>query len=153
LLVNAPFAFDPGARGPVRDSWLYFFSFTRARPPRATIWKPVLGHHADLVAVPLIAIGLAAIVVLTVRSRGRPRGSLVPGSAAALLWVFATAKVYSPQYALWIFAVLAIAGVPLRLVLAFGLIDLLVFTTTFGPLYPGLPLVGMQWAADGLRQV
>jgi hypothetical protein len=92
-------------------------------------------------------------VMLAVRARGRPGGTLLPASAASLLWVFATAKVYSPQYALWIFAVLAIAGVPWRLVLGFAVVDTLVFTTTFGPLYPGLPLHAMQWASDGLRQV
>jgi hypothetical protein len=74
--------------------------------------------------------------------------------------VFATAKVYSPQYALWIFAALALIGAPLRLAVAFGLVDVLIFTTTFGPLYPGfgpfspggVPLE-IQWAAYGLRQV
>ena len=63
------------------------------------------------------------------------------------------AKVYSPQFSLWIFAVMAIAGMPVRLALGFALLDTLIFTTTFGPLYPGLPLHAVQWLADGLRQV
>jgi uncharacterized membrane protein len=153
LLVNAPIALDPGAHHLLRANWLHFFTFTLSRPPRATLWQPALGGAADLVTEPLLIAGLAAIVLLAVRGRGRDGGTLVPGSCAALLWVFATAKVYSPQYALWIFAALAIDGAPIALVVAFGVVDALVFATTFGPLYPGLPIVGVQWTMYGLRQI
>ena len=158
LAVNAPAAIGPG--GGIRDSWLYFFRFSESRPPRATIWKPLVHDHSNLVSAPLLVAGLVAIAALAVRARRAPGGVLIPASAAALLWVFATAKVYSPQYALWIFAALALVGAPLRLAIAFGLVDLLVFTTTFGPLYPGfgpfapggVPLE-IQWAAYGVRQL
>jgi hypothetical protein len=150
VAVNAPFAI--GSHG-IRDSWLYFFRFTVERPPRATIWKPVLGHGADFLATPLIVAGLATILVIALRNRRRPGGVLIPASTASLLWVFAMAKVYSPQYALWIFALLAIDGAPWALAAAFAAVDILLFTTTFGPLYPGLPLHAVQWFADGLRQV
>jgi hypothetical protein len=150
VAVNAPFAI--GSHG-LRDSWLYFFRFTAERPPRATIWKPVLGHGADLLATPLIVLGLATILVIALRNRHRAGGVLIPASTASLLWVFAMAKVYSPQYALWIFALLAIDGAPVWLAVTFGAVDVLLFTTTFGPLYPGLPLHAVQWFADGLRQV
>jgi hypothetical protein len=152
LAVNAPFAVDPSGNHWLRKSWLYFFDFTRTRPPRATIWKPLLGAGTDLVATPLIVAGLLAVVILAVRHRARPGGSLIPGSVAALLWVFAMAKVYSPQYAIWIFALLAVVAAPIRLAVLFALVDVLLFTTTFGPLYPGLPLHALQWLADGLRQ-
>jgi glycosyl transferase family 87 len=158
-VVNLPVAIDPGAPSGVRPSWLYFFSFSGSRPPRATIWKPLVHGHSNLVTTPLLAVGLGAILVAAIRTRGRPGGSLVPASAASLLWVFGVAKVYSPQYALWIFAALAVIGVPWRLAIAFAVVDVLVFTTTFGPLYPGfgpfapsgVPLE-LQWAAYGLRQ-
>ena len=160
VAVNAPFAIDPAARGGLRDSWLYFFRFNESRPPRATIWKPLIHGHSNLITTPLLAAGIAAILVLAVRARGRPGGSLVAGSVASLLWLLAIAKVYSPQYAIWIFAALALVGAPIRLALAFAAIDTLVFITTFGPLYPGFgpfapggaPLE-IQWAAYGLRQV
>ena len=112
----------------------------RPRPARATIWQPVLGHHAD------VARGAAV--------RGRPGGHrgargararatrtarIVPASTAGLLWLFATAKVYSPQYALWILAALAIDGVPVRLAVAFCVVDVLVFATTFGAAVPRRP--------------
>jgi hypothetical protein len=158
VAVNAPAAIDPAGR--LRDSWLYFFRFNETRPPRATIWKPLIHDHSNLVTGPLLVAGIATIAILAVRGRARPGGSLIPASAATLLWLFATAKVYSPQYALWIFAALAVTGAPARLALAFGAVDLLVFTTTFGPLYPGfgpfapggVPLE-IQWAAYGLRQL
>jgi len=158
VAVNLPFALQGGAQGPLRPAWSYFFTFTQQRPARATIWQPVLGHRADLLSVPLFAAGLAAIVVLAVRARDRPRGSLLPASSAALLWLFATAKVYSPQYALWIFAALAIEDAPVGLAIGFALLDVLIFATTFGPLYPVGPLASefpraVQWGAYGLRQL
>jgi hypothetical protein len=72
--------------------------------------------------------------------------------------VFATAKVYSPQYSLWIFAALAIDGAPAVLALAFGLLDVLIFASTFGPLYPVGPIasdfpLAVQWGAYALRQL
>jgi hypothetical protein len=158
LAVNLPFAIAGGAQGPIRANWSYFFTFTAHRPPRATILQPVLGQGANLVSTPLLAAGLAAIVILAVRARSRPGGSLIPGASAGLLWVFATAKVYSPQYALWIFAALAIDGAPVGMAIAFGLVDLVIFATTFGPLHPvgpiasGFPLA-VQWGAYGLRQL
>jgi hypothetical protein len=156
LAVNLPFALT-GA-GAIRSNWSYFFTYTDQRPPRGTIWHPLLGHAADSVAVPLFAAGLALIVVLAVRARGRAGGALMPASSAALLWVFATAKVYSVQYALWIFAALAIDGAPAGLVVAFALVDLLIFASTFGPLYPAGPIasdfpLALQWGAYGLRQL
>lgn len=158
LAVNLPFALTGAATGPIRPNWSYFFTFTDQRPPRATIWQPVLGHSTDLVSAPLLVGGLAVIVVMAIRARARPGGSLIPASSAGLLWIFATAKVYSPQYALWILTALAIDGAPVALAVAFGLVDLLIFTTTFGPLYPVGPLAGsfplvIQWGAYGLRQL
>lgn len=156
LAVNLPFALT-GA-GSIRANWSYFFTYTDQRPPRGTIWHPLLGHSADLVAVPLFAAGLALIVILAVGARNRSGGALIPASSAALLWVFATAKVYSPQYSLWIFAALAIDGAPLLLAAAFALLDVLIFASTFGPLYPAGPVasgfpLAIQWGAYGLRQV
>jgi hypothetical protein len=156
LAVNLPFALT--GSGAIRSNWSYFFTYTDQRPPRGTIWNPLLGHSADLVSVPLFAAGLLAIVILAVGARNRPGGSLIPASSAALLWVFATAKVYSPQYALWIFAVFALEDVPVMLVVAFAALDVLIFASTFGPLYPvgpiasGFPLA-IQWGAYGARQL
>jgi hypothetical protein len=156
LAVNLPFALT-GA-GSIRANWSYFFTYTDQRPPRGTIWHPLLGHAADLVSVPLFAAGLAVIVILAVGARSRPGGALIPASSAALLWVFATAKVYSPQYSLWIFAVLALEGAPVALAVAFAALDVLIFASTFGPLHPAGPIASdfplvIQWGAYGLRQL
>ena len=156
LAINLPFALTGG--GSIRDNWSYFFTYTDQRPPRGTIWHPLLGHAADMLAVPLFAAGLALIVILVPGARNRSGGALIPASASALLWVFATAKVYSVQYALWIFAALAVDGAPLGLVVAFAVLDLLIFSSTFGPLYPAGPIasdfpLGVQWGAYGLRQL
>ncbi len=158
LAVNLPFAITGGEQGPIRSNWSYFFTFTVHRPPRATIWQPLLGNGADLVSTPLFAAGLAAIVIVAVRARERPGGSFMPAALAGLLWVFATAKVYSPQYALWIFAALAIDGAPVTMAVAFALVDLVIFSTTFGPLHPSGPIASIfplwvQWGAYGVRQL
>jgi hypothetical protein len=158
LAVNLPFAITGGAQGPIRANWSYFFTFTANRPPRATIWQPLLGHGADVVSTPLFAAGMTAIVILTVRARSRPGGSLIPAASVGLLWLFATSKVYSPQYALWIFAALAIDGAPVTMAVAFALVDLLIFSSTFGPLHPSGPIASIfphwvQWGAYGLRQM
>ncbi|MBV9212319.1 MAG: DUF2029 domain-containing protein [Actinobacteria bacterium] len=157
-VVNAPFALQ--ASGGLRASWLYFFRFNVERPPRATIWKPLVHAHSNLVTTPLLAAGLVAILVCAIRARHRPGDSMIAGSVASLLWLFGIAKVYSPQYAIWIFAALALVAAPARIVVAFAAIDALVAVTTFGPLYPGFgpfaphgaPLE-LQWGAYGLRQV
>jgi hypothetical protein len=160
LAVNAPFAIDPHASGGLRPRWAYFFRFNETRPPRATIWQPLLYERSNLVTTPLFAAGFAAIVVLAVRARRPTEEKVVAGSVAGLLWLLAISKVYSPQYALWIFAALALVGAPVRLAAAFAAVDTLIFVTTFGPLYPGFgpfapdgaPLE-IQWAAYGIRQV
>jgi hypothetical protein len=160
IAVNAPFAVDPHASGGLRGNWLYFFRFNEQRPPRATIWKPLIYHYTNVVTTPLFVVGFVAILVVAFRARRSGHSALVPGSVAALLWMLAITKVYSPQYALWIFAGLALVSAPLRLTLGFAAIDVLIFVTTFGPLYPGfgpfapdgVPLE-IQWGAYGARQV
>ena len=79
LAVNLPFALT-GA-GSIRANWSYFFTYTDQRPPRGTIWHPLLGHAADLVAVPLFAAGLALIVILAAGARNRSGGALIPASS------------------------------------------------------------------------
>ncbi len=163
VATNLPFAVNPHGSNGVRESWLYFFRFTQERPPRATIWKPLVHGHSNLVTTPLLCAGIALIVALSfqaARRGGRSREALIAGTVGSLLWLFGLAKVYSPQYAIWIFAALALVAAPLRLVLIFAAIDALIFVTTFGPLFPGFgpfapdgaPLE-LQWGAYGLRQV
>src|SRR5262249_44493423 len=79
LAVNLPFALT--GSGSIRANWSYFFTYTDQRPPRGTIWHPLLGHSADVVAVPLFAAGLAVIVILAVGARGRPGGALIPAAS------------------------------------------------------------------------
>ena len=69
---------------------------------------------------------------------------LLPAAGAALLWLFATGKVYSVQYSLWILLALALAGLPLRAMIAVAAIDVLLFVTLWGG---GLPWLGDPWPA------
>ena len=86
--------------------------------------------------------GLGALLALTVR--GVRHGQdliLLPAVAAALLWLFATGKVYSVQYSLWILLALALAGLPLRAMIAVSIVDVFLFVTLWG----GLPWLGEPW--------
>jgi uncharacterized membrane protein len=142
VAVNAPFAIEVGREGGVglRSSWEYFFEFSRDRDPLATLWTTT---DLSVVAVNratglLLALGLAVILALTVWCVRRGHDVLVCAAAAALLWFFATNKVYSAQYALWILLALALANMPLQAALAFVGIDVIVFIALWG----GLPWLG-----------
>jgi hypothetical protein len=74
---------------------------------------------------------------------------LLPAAGAALLWLFATGKVYSVQYSLWILLALALAGLPLRAMIAVAAIDVLLFVTLWG----GLPWLGAPWPGTVLSTV
>ena len=82
----------------------------------------------EMVAGSLI-IGVAAIALLVVRARRRPR---VPQVLFLILTVFLlTNKVFSPQYALWYLPVVVLAIPRWRLLLVWQLTELIVVTTRF----------------------
>ena len=149
VALNAPVAIEAGEGIALRESWTYFFEFSERRAAENTLWT-----SADLdvsrlnrATGVLLALGVSALVVLATRCVRRGQDVLVAAAGAALLWFFATSKVYSAQYALWIMLAIALAGLPVPAAIAFMAIDVLFFVTLWG----GLPWLGDL--PDGMRQI
>lgn len=132
VALNAPVAIELQGSGiDLRDSWALFFEFSRDRPPLATLWPsgPDRLAQVNIASAVLLGLGLALLLALTFR-RVRCGGDvLVPAAGAALLWLFATTKVYSVQFALWIMLALALTGVPVSIAAVFVAVDVLIFVT------------------------
>jgi hypothetical protein len=144
LLVNVPVAIGiHGSAVQLRDGWTWFFEFSHDRIATATLWSVLDLSVADANrwSGVLLAAGLATLLGLAARGARRGRDVLLPAAGAALLWFFATGKVYSVQYSLWILLALALAGLPVRAMIAVAAIDVLLFATLWG----GLPWLGAPW--------
>jgi uncharacterized membrane protein len=132
-ILDVPFAVSSFGR------WAHFFRFSSARPPTpGTLWyagcraltgRSDCGHVALLNALSLALFAAVAILAW----RGRAARS--PGFAAWTLGLpivaalLLTAKVYSPQYSLWLLPWFALVLPDLRLFLLFELADVAVFVT------------------------
>ena len=145
LLVNVPVAIEGIEAGAVqlRGGWTWFFEFSHDRGAAGTLWSALdVGvAEANRWSGVLLAAGVAALLGLAVRGVRRGQDVLLPAVGAALLWLFATGKVYSVQYSLWILLALALAGLPLSALIAVAAIDVLLFVTLWG----GLPWLGDPW--------
>ena len=131
LAVNLPVALQHSSGGfVVRRTWFYFYKHSKQRPAELNLWHFVDRHlstHAvnNLSASLLIAIVVALLVGAAARFRvDRSRLIVVPAFAAALAGAFFVNKLYSPQYSLWIVALLALVGVHPLIAVVFGGIDL-----------------------------
>jgi glycosyl transferase family 87 len=147
-LVNAPAAvqFDPLG---LRPGWTYFVRFNRERPPEWTLWHTLdLARGAtNVITAALLVAGVLAVVVMVIRMREHAATALIPSSVAVLMWFFAVNKVYSPQYALWTFAGLALLGGPTAAAIGFAALDVIIFTTVFAGFASGN--MDNHWALAG----
>jgi hypothetical protein len=140
--INGPFALTTGAHGGLVLSrgWLFFFTFNEHRPLRPTnAWTLLLpgglplaelNRLIALTTLAGLALALAALAWATSRGR-RPQTLIIPATLACLVWFLLANKVYSPQYAVWAIALLAAAGAPLALAIAFAAADLAFFFAVF----------------------
>jgi uncharacterized membrane protein len=140
--LNGPVALDlsgPGVN--LRDSWTYFFDFSRVRPAEHTLWNQSLQSVPDVnrASGALLLLGLVGLLTLTARRVRTGHDVLLSAAAVALLWLFATSKLYSAQYAIWIMLALALAAVPVYAAVAFEAVDILFFITIWG---------GLHWLGD-----
>lgn len=143
MVINAPFAiaFTPDGFA-IRDTWLHFFRFNSERRREVNFWNffDPLGltlHQINTLSALLLGVGVGAILLLMAWAwrRGVRRDLLLPASLAAIAWLFFINKVYSPQYSLWIAALLALLAAPPALAVAFGAVDLGYFAASFILLY------------------
>ena len=139
LAINAPVALELGPGGArLRDSWLHFFRFNQGRRHEANLYYlleqaglPLSTAQVNLASAALLLAGLAVALLLVwyARARGAAPGSdlVLPATLLVLGWWFLVNKVYSPQYSLWLAALLALLGARPLLAVAFGAADLTYF--------------------------
>lgn len=144
VVINGPFVFQRGAHGGYVVSstrWFYFFRFNELRPlGSSSLWSLIYPsgvsvHEVNLISGALVVAGLVltlAAMVWACRRRGaRPAGLIVPATLACIAWFMFANKVYSPQYGLWVMALLAATGAPVPLAVAFAAADLGFFVSAF----------------------
>ena len=153
VLLNAPVAIEvkDGAIQ-LRDGWTWFFVYSHERFAEATIWNSLDLTVGEANRWSAVTLGLGLTVLLGLTVRGVRRGQdlvLLPAVAGALLLLFATGKVYSVQYSLWVLLALALAGLPLRAMVAVAIVDILFFVTLWG----GLRWLGEPWPGTFLTIV
>lgn len=175
VVVNAPVALRPAAHGGglvVRKAWLYFFTFNQARSPiRPCIsCRGSLGVGVNLwgligpiqlsttmvneLSALLLAVGVVAVGIATWRLVPLSGEAVyAPALLALFAWFFFINKVYSPQYGLWIVALLALAGAPVALTAAFAAVDVSYFLATFGALAGNSVAKDLFLAAGRLREL
>lgn len=140
-LFNGPAAIERTATGwQLRESWLFFFSFNRERPREVNFWNffdslELSLQQINFWSAVLLALGVGVIALVVWlgwrRTGGRPSDLVLPAALAAVAWFFFINKVYSPQYSLWLVALLALIAAPPALVVAFAGVDLLYFAASF----------------------
>ena len=102
LVVNLPVLLAAPGR------WADFFTFNRDRAADSNLWvlaRDIPTSTVNALSLAALAIGGLGLAVLALRSR---RSVVPPLGAALLLWWLAINKVFSPQYALWVFFALAV---------------------------------------------
>jgi hypothetical protein len=119
--------------------WWYFFVFNTARPQLWNLWmffdpSWLSTGEINRVSTLLLLGGLVVLLLLQWRSppeAGGIRPAWLPACCAILAWFFFVSKAYSPQYGLWIVALLAIIGASAALAVAWSAVDLLYFAASF----------------------
>ncbi|HET7035524.1 MAG TPA: hypothetical protein VFI42_07580 [Thermomicrobiaceae bacterium] len=149
LLLNLPLALANWSR------WSYFFTFNNDRAGNANLWVlwsslPV--ERGNLISLGLLAAGGLALVALAWRARV---DVTLPLGAGLLVWWLAVNKIFSPQYALWVFLAMALVRAAWPLWTAFAAADLGHFGISWLLLHTasvagGSGLVG--WENDELRE-
>ncbi len=118
-------------------AWWYFFDFNRSRGREVNWWNLLDRWHPSTALIntgstALLALGILALVAWLWRAPlAVPAQALTLATLAACAWFFAINKIYSPQYSLWITVLLAAAGAPLPLVVAWAAADLLYWAASF----------------------
>jgi len=136
VVANVPFLLAGGA---VASNWFYFFRFNAWRGVGGSLWSLVSGGHmtgptANADSAILTFAGLVVIFgvfVWACRRAARSDELVTLTLLACFAWFFFAIKAYSPQYDLWVMVLLALAGAPVTLGVAFGAADVGYFVMAF----------------------
>jgi uncharacterized membrane protein len=133
VAFNAPLIYRHGA------SWLYFFRFNETRGAGGGLWslfhlsgvsRSTLNDASAGLTLAGVVVVLGAVVWAT-RRGARPSQLIAPALLGCVAWFFFASKTYSPQYGVWVMALLALTGAPVALAVAFAATDLAFFITAF----------------------
>ncbi|TMA27173.1 MAG: hypothetical protein E6J78_11220 [Deltaproteobacteria bacterium] len=132
LVLNLPFALF------ATDNWLWFFRYNRIREIEPSLY--LLAGADPRAFVPIanqisaaVTLGAAALLaVLELRTR---RLDALRAACGLVCIFFAANKVYSPQYWLWVIALIALASLPAWLATAASAVALADFVVSFSFLH------------------
>jgi len=159
LVVNLPFVLF------AFKGWSYFFRFSSSRSPQeVTLWAMgcraltgdvSCGSPSLINVLSLLAFAGGSVLLWRVRAAREPDFPRWTFGMPLLVMFLLTNKVYSPQYDLWLLPWFALVLPDLRLFLAFGAAEVLVFFATMSWLagvagFGGVS-VGVLQAASLLR--
>ena len=115
--------------------WGRFFTANSGRRPEPSLWTllpRLTTPQVNAASLALLAAGAVLIAALALRSRAPV--TLSAGALLLLWWLFSN-KVYSPQYALWVFLALVLLHPTWVYWRAFVLFDLAYYYASFQVLY------------------
>ena len=134
LAVNLPFALPEISR----QNWAWFFEYNRSRDIEPSLYllfganARTFAPMANLISASISLAAAALIAAVELRTR---RLDPLRVSCALVCVFFAANKVFSPQYWLWVVALLALAGAPGFLAAATGCMALADFIVSFSFLH------------------
>jgi hypothetical protein len=132
LAINLPFALA------APENWSWFFVYNRIREIEPSLYliagKDPRGFvaAADAISAAATLGAAAALAALELRTR---RLDLLRAACALLCLFFIANKVYSPQYWLWVVALVALAGLPAWICSAVSTVALADFVISFSRLH------------------
>jgi uncharacterized membrane protein len=132
LAINLPFALA------APENWRWFFVYNRIREIEPSLYL-IAGRDprgfvaaADTLSAAVTLGAAAALAVLESRTR---RLDLLRAACALICVFFIVNKVYSPQYWLWVVALVALAGLPGWMCSAVSMVALADFVISFSRLH------------------
>ena len=132
VLVNLPFAIV------APENWSWFFVYNRIREIEPSLYL-LAGQDArgfvtaaNALSAAVTLAGAAALALLELRTR---RLDVLRACCALVCLFFIANKVYSPQYWLWVVALIALAGLPGWICSAVSVVALADFVISFSRLH------------------
>ncbi len=132
LAVNLPFTLL------ARENWLWFFEYSRVREIEPSLYllagvdPRAFAPSANLISAAATLGAAAALAAVELRTR---RLDPLPAACGLVCIFFAANKVFSPQYWLWVVALIALAGAPAWLATAVSALSLADFVVSFSFLH------------------
>jgi hypothetical protein len=132
LALNLPFAIA------APDNWQWFFRYNQIRDIEPSLYL-LAGVNPHTFVTPAnqisAAVTLAAALALAIAELITRRLDVLRASCGLLCVFFLVNKVFSPQYWLWVVALVALAGLPGWLAGAVSMISLADFVSSFSRLH------------------